>query len=173
MTALLVPMLSSGPCAADAVAMTEPLSIGFKRRLAGVFAAVFALLAVTGTIQAISSHEAVRLVVALVVFGGAAAVFAAHALHRAPVLVLDHEGLTDLRGGVVVRWQDVRAVHVAERRDSVDRCHDLVLTVDGGHRHSLSVDHLTTRWRELARLVEARVGSQVTVRRESAFATAS
>ena len=145
--------------------MNEQLSIGFSRRLATMFAALFAALAVSGIWQAVSAHEAARLLIVLFVFGGVSAAFAVQILSREPVLLLDEEGLTDARHGLVVRWRDVEAAHVTERRGSFDRFHDLVLTVAREQR-SLSLDQLTTRWSDVVGLVENRLGSQVSVRRE-------
>ena len=145
--------------------MNESLTIGFKRRLAAVFAAVFAVLAVSGAWRAIDAGDSARLVTALVVFGGLAGAFAAHALRRGPALVLDAEGLTDLRRNVVVGWDEIDAAHVAERRGGPGRCHDLVLDV-AGRQLSLPLDDLTRRWSELAGVVERRLGTEVAVRRE-------
>jgi hypothetical protein len=153
------------PRTADLVPMNEQVSIGFSRRLVLAFAAVFAVLAVSGAWQAVSAHETVRLLIVLVAFGGISVVYAAQVIRRGPVLLLDDEGLTDARGGIVVRWNDVEAAHVAERRASFDRYHDLVLTVAREQR-SLSLDQLTSKWSDVVDLVEDRLGKQVSVRRE-------
>jgi hypothetical protein len=145
--------------------MNVQVSIGFRRRLALAFAALFAVLAVNSAWQAVSDHETVRLLIALLAFGGISVVFAVRVLHRGPVLLLDDECLTDARGGLVVRWNDVEAAHVAERRGSFDRYHDLVLTVAREQR-VLQLDQLTSKWSDVVGLVESRLGKQVSVRRE-------
>lgn len=146
--------------------MNYQISIGFKRQLAFAFAIVFGVLAVSGTWQAISSHDVVRLVIVLVAFGGAAVAYAAQVLHRDPVLVIDEEGLTDRRSGKVIRWCDIESAHVAERRRRFDRYHDLVLTVARGQTASLCLDQLTRTWSEVVELIEGRLGMQVAVQRE-------
>ena len=70
-----------------------------------------------------------------------------------------------MRGGVSVRWQEIEAARVARRRP---RCHDLVLTVARGETVRLSLDQLTRRSTEIARLLEGRTGR--TVERERAGA---
>jgi len=146
--------------------MDYQISIGFKRRLAFAFAVVFAVLAVTGAWQAVSNNDPLRLLIVLVAFGGAAAAFAARAVDRNPVLVLDEQGLTDRRRGDVIRWSDIEAVHVAERRGHFDRYHDLVLTLTRERTLRLPLDQLTRSWSEVAELIEGRLGRQVAIRRE-------
>jgi hypothetical protein len=150
---------------ADQLAMDDQLRIGFKRRLASAFAAVFTLLAVSGAWQAISSHELARLLIVVAVFGGAAAAFMTQLLRRNPVLQLDAEGLTDLRRGSTVRWRDIESAHVAERRFGFERYHDLVL-VARRQTVSLSLDQLTRTWGDMTELIEARLSRPVDIRRE-------
>ncbi len=147
--------------------MNEKVSIGFSRRLVFAFASVFAILAISGVWRAISSHEAVRPLIVLVTFGGLSAVYAALLFQRRPVLVLDGDGLTDIRRSIVVRWHDIEAIHVAERRRTLDRYHDLVLTLAPEQTLSLSLDQLTRRWSDVVELIEGRIGTQVPVRRET------
>jgi hypothetical protein len=146
--------------------MNESLAIGFRRRLAAVFAAVFAVLAVSGAWRAAASDEAL-LLVAVLAFGGISVAYALHAMHRRPVLILDADGLTDLRRGIAVRWGEIEAAHIAERPLSLDPNHELVLRVQGGKQMRLCLDHLTRTWRDLGRIVEARLGSEVSIRREA------
>jgi hypothetical protein len=143
-------------------AFNENVSIGFSRRLAGAFALLFAAVAVSGAWQAASAGGAIRAAVVLTLFGGVAVAFAAQALQRRPVLVLDEQGLTDVRGGVSVRWQEIEAARVARRRP---RCHDLVLTIARGQTVRLSLDQLTRRSAEIARLLEGRTGRAVELER--------
>jgi hypothetical protein len=147
--------------------MDKQISIGFSRRLVFAFASLFAVLAVSGVWRAISSHEAMRALLVLVTFGGLFAAYAALLLHRRPVLLLDDDGLTDLRGGIVVRWDDIEAAHVAERHRFFDHYHDLVLTVAREQALSLSLDELTRSWRDVVKLIEGRMGRQVSIRRET------
>lgn len=147
--------------------MNEQISIGFSRRLVFAFAFLFAVLAVSGVWQAISSHEAVRAVIILVTFGGMSVAYTALFLYRHPVLLLDDDGLTDVRGAVVVRWHDIEAIHVAERHRLFDHYHDLVLTDARGQTLSLSLDQLTRKWMDVLELIEGRMGRQVPIRRET------
>ena len=165
MTALLGIGLEWLARPADPLAMDEQVRISFRRRLASAFAAVFAVLAVSGAWQAISSHELTRLLIVLAVFGGAAAAFATQLLRRDPVLLLDAAGLTDVRGGNVVPWHDIESAHVAERRSGFERYHDLVL-VAREQTVSLSLDQLTRTWGDVAELIERRLSRPVDVRRE-------
>jgi len=147
--------------------MDEKVSIGFSRRLVFAFASVFAVLAISGVWRAISSHGAVRPLIVLVTFGGLSAVYVALLLQRHPVLVLDDDGLTDIRRSIVVHWHDIEAAHVAERHRTLDRYHDLVLTVAPEQTLSLSLDQLTRRWSDVVELIEGRMGTQVPIRRET------
>jgi len=144
----------------------EQVSIGISRRLVLACAALFAVLAVSGAWRAASSHEVVRPLIFLVVFAGISAAYAALLLPRRPVLLLDSDGLTDLRAGVAVRWRDIEAAHVAEHHTTLDRYHDLVLTVAPEETLSLSLDQLTRRWSDVVDLIEDRIGRQVSIRRE-------
>ena len=146
--------------------MNEQVSIGFRRRLAFAFAGIFAALAVNGAWRAIASHNTVQLLVVLVAFGGIAAAYAAQALHREPVLLVDDEGVTDLRGGKVVHWHEIEAAHVAERRMGFDHYHRLVLTLGRGQALSLPLDQLTRKWTDVAGMIEGHLGRQVAIRRE-------
>jgi hypothetical protein len=76
----------------------QHVSIGFSRRIALAFAAIFALVAGNGAWQAVAEHDVVRLVVVLAVFGGIAAAFLAQVLHRAPAAGIDAPGATAARG---------------------------------------------------------------------------
>jgi len=147
--------------------MNEQISIGFSRRLPSAFAFLFAVLAVSGVWQAISSHEALRALIVLVTFGGMSVVYTVLLLYRHAVLLLDEDGLTDVRGGIVVRWHDIEAVHVAERHRLFDHYHDLVLTDARGQTLSLSLDQLTRKWMDVVALIEGRIGGQVPIRRET------
>jgi hypothetical protein len=76
----------------------EHVSIGFSRLTALAFAAIFAFVAVNGASRAVAEHDVVRLVVVLAVFGGIAAAFLARALRRAPVVGIDEQGPSAVRG---------------------------------------------------------------------------
>ncbi len=166
MVALLGITLKELGRAADPLAMNEQqVRIHFRRRLASAFAAVFAVLAVSGAWQAISSHDLARLLIVLAVFGGAAAGYVTQLLRRGPVLLLDAEGLTDVRGGKLVPWYDIESAHVAERRSGFERYHDLVL-VGREQTVSLSLDQLTRTWADIAELIERRLSRPVDIRRE-------
>jgi hypothetical protein len=172
MVALFGQLLKSVQGRADALAMSnyvavnQNVSIGFSRRLAVAFAVLFATVAVSGAWQAATTHDATRSAVVLAMFGAVAVAFAAQALRRRPVLVLDEQGLTDVRGGVSVRWQEIEAARVARRRP---RCHDLVLTVARGETVRLSLDQLSRRSAEIARLLEGRTGRTVALEYEGAL----
>jgi hypothetical protein len=142
---------------------TDNVSIGFSRKLSLAFAVLFAAVAASGAWDAVSSGRPLRAVVVLLLFGAPAALLAVQALQRDPVLVLDDQGLTDVRGGRSVRWQEIEAAHVAHRGP---RCHDLVLTLARGQTLRLSLDQLTRRWPEIARLTERSTGRRVAVETE-------
>lgn len=120
----------------------------------------------TGAWRAFASHDPAQLAFVVLAFGGVAAAFASQVLHHDPVLLLDAERLTDVRGGNVIAWKEIEAVHVAKRNGIFDRCHDLVLTVAGEQTLSLPLDLLTRTWSDVVELVEGRLGRPVAIQSE-------
>ena len=155
---------------ADHPTMNQTVSIGFSRRLVLALATLFAVIAVTGAWRAGVSHNGLQLLLVLLTFGGMSAAYGAQLLRRGPVLLLDDDGLTDVRRGVVVRWQEIKAAHVAEPRRSFDRYHDLVLTVTPEETLSLPLDQLTRKWSDVVALVEDHLGRQLPIQREGGSA---
>lgn len=107
--------------------------------------------------------------------GGMCAFYVRGLLRRGPAIVIDAEGLRDLRSGRAVRWASVSEILLRQRQGLFGEHHHLVLTVAGSTAAAseldISIDLLSMSWKTVVDAVEERAGRRVIVRRERGVVT--
>ena len=145
------------------------LRIGRNRKLFGFATIFFGALLAGGLSREISGSSITGVILVLVVFG-LPSFFYARGLGRGPVIIIDADGLTDLRSGRVVRWATTSTIILRQRQGVFGEYHHLVCTAATGESIDLSIDQLSLGWKSVVSAVEDRAGRSVTTLRERGLA---
>lgn len=78
------------------------------------------------------------------------------------MIVIDTDGLTDLRSGRAVRWATTSTIALRQRQGVFGEYHHLVCTASTGEIVDFSIDQLSLGWKSVVSAVEQRADRSVT-----------
>jgi hypothetical protein len=138
------------------------LRVGRNRKLFGIATVFLGALVAGGLSREISAGSIIGVMLVLAVFGLPCLFYARGLLRRGPVIVIDTDGLTDLRSGRAVRWATTSTIALRQRQGVFGEYHHLVCTASTGEIVDFSIDQLSLGWKSVVSAVEQRADRSVT-----------